>query len=103
MALTNELITVEVAYATPLRQVLLEVEVAAETRVADVIERSGILQQFPEIEISQSRVGIFSRLVNLDTRVEAGDRIEIYRALVADPKIVRMQRVAKARKRARSG
>lgn len=96
-------VAVEVVYATPAQQILLSVDVAPQTRVAEVIEWSGILQRFPEIDLHRYRTGIFSRPVGLDTPVQAGDRVEIYRELVADPKLVRRQRVAKARRRARSG
>ncbi|MGH8505881.1 MAG: RnfH family protein [Stenotrophobium sp.] len=103
MASRNDRIAVEVAYATSTHQLLLKIEVAPDTRVTDVIDQSGILKHFPEIDINRCRTGIFSRPVGLDAPVQAGDRVEIYRELVADPKLVRRQRVAKARRRAGSG
>lgn len=78
-----------IAYAAPTRQAWLSVEVADGTSVKDAIERSGILQQFPEIDLEQQKVGIFSKLVKLDATLADGDRIEIYRPITCDPKTVK--------------
>ncbi len=86
-----ELIEVEVAYALPQRQVIAKVSVAAGTTVAEAIVLSGIRSMFPGIE-EQPKVGIFSRKVSLDYRLQAGDRVEIYRPLLADPKEVRRRK-----------
>lgn len=88
----NKLITVEVAFALVDKQVIIPVEVAAHATIKDAIERSGILHQFPDIDLSQNKVGIFSKLGKLDTPLKPGDRVEIYRTLIADPKEVRKQR-----------
>jgi len=93
-----EWIDVDVAYALPDRQRVVPVRVAAGTRVVDAIRQSGILAQFPQIDLSQAKLGIFGRKVPGDQVVSAGDRIEIYRALVADPKAARRQRAGQARK-----
>lgn len=60
--------------------------------VRDAIARSGVLKQYPEIDLSTNRVGIFGRLCTLDSIPLPGDQIEIYRPLVADPKSVRRKR-----------
>jgi uncharacterized protein len=78
-----------IAYALPKRQVCLTVEVPEETTAHEAIERSGILTHFPEIDLTQQKVGIFGKVVALDTRLTDGDRIEIYRPLIADPKTIR--------------
>lgn len=83
---------VEVAYATPQKQLILSVQVSSGSTVHDTIVTSGILSQFPEIDLSSVKVGIFSRLVSMDAVVREKDRIEIYRPLLADPKEVRRQR-----------
>ncbi len=83
-----------VVYASPTRQAWLSVEVPDGTTVKDTIERSGILQQFPEIDLEQQKVGIFSKLTKLDATLADGDRIEIYRPITCDPKMVK--RKAKA-------
>jgi putative ubiquitin-RnfH superfamily antitoxin RatB of RatAB toxin-antitoxin module len=92
------LIRLEVVYATPVEQVALNVEVSAGATVRQAIERSGILQQCPGIDLTQNKVGCWNRVVALDDVVSAGDRIEIYRPLLIDPKEVRRLRAAKDRK-----
>jgi uncharacterized protein len=98
----SELITVEVAYALPERQSLLTVSVAKQSSVQHVIEQSGILQQFPDIDLGSQKVGIWSRPVKLDDIVKAGERIEIYRPLIADPKDLRRRRAEKAKDEGRA-
>lgn len=85
-------IQVEVAYALPNRQALLRVEVPAGCTVAQAIDLSGIREQFAELRIESDAVGIFSRKVPLDHALQEGDRVEIYRPLVADPKETRRKR-----------
>lgn len=89
--MANE-IQVEVAYALPEQQVILSLSVAADSTVEEAIKRSGILEKFPEIDLAQYKVGIFSKLTKLDTVLRDKDRVEIYRPLIADPKEVRRQR-----------
>ena len=79
-------IHIEVAYATPQKQVLLTVAVPDGATVIDAIETSKIKTQFPEIDLSKNKVGIFSNLVTLETPLKEKDRIEIYRPLTIDPK-----------------
>lgn len=89
---------VEVAYATPKRQVLLTVSVEDGCTVKHAIEKSGVLGMFPEIDLDTQKVGIYSKATPLDAVVEDGARIEIYRSITADPKTVR--RRAKAEEKA---
>ena len=79
---------VSVAYATPKRQSWLHVELPSGATVAEAIERSGILAQFPEIDLGHQKVGIFGQPVTLDTPLEDGARVEIYRPIIADPRTV---------------
>lgn len=97
-----EHITVEVAYALPERQSLLTVSVNKSATVKQIIEQSGILQQFADIDLTQQKVGIWSRPVKLTDTVKAGDRIEIYRPLIADPKDLRRRRAEKAKEEGRA-
>lgn len=83
---------VEVAYATPEKQLILSVPFQDGLTVERAIETSGILQRFAEINLSTNAVGIFSKPCKLETELRAGDRVEIYRPLIADPKEVRRQR-----------
>lgn len=94
----TEPIEVEVAYALSEAQTVLTVSVPAGASVEQAIRRSGILERFPEIDLSSNPVGIFSRKARLQDRVSAGDRIEIYRPLRIDPKTARRRRAALARK-----
>jgi hypothetical protein len=89
---------VEVAYATPNKQVLIRVEAPAGCTVAEAIELSGIHTRFPGIEINPQALGIFSRKVSPDQVLRDGDRVEIYRPLIADPKEMRKQRARRETK-----
>ncbi|WP_289030958.1 RnfH family protein [uncultured Paraglaciecola sp.] len=95
-------ITLEVAYGTPKKQALLEFEVAQGVTVEQAILSSGILSQFPEIELSTSKVGIWNRACKTSDVPKDGDRIEIYRPLIADPKEVRRRRAEKAKEEGRA-
>ena len=86
-------ISVEVVYATPDLQTVLGLEIAASSTILLAIKQSKILELFPELELDTLKVGIFSELKSLDTKLEAGDRIEIYRPLLIDPKQARLDRV----------
>ena len=90
----GDLIGVEVAYALPTQQVMVAVDVAPESTVEAAIRESGVLDRFPEIDLTQNRVGVFGKLAKLSDGLQAGDRIEIYRPLIADPKEVRRRRAA---------
>jgi putative ubiquitin-RnfH superfamily antitoxin RatB of RatAB toxin-antitoxin module len=92
-----EKILVEVAYARPDEQVVLAVEVPAGTTAEAAIRRSGVLERFPEIDLQSVKVGIFGKLCKPDVPLRAGDRVEIYRPLIADPKEVRKQRAAEGK------
>jgi hypothetical protein len=91
-----QLIHVEVVYARPDEQVLLALDVEPGATVEQVIVRSGMTDRFPEIGSAPARVGLFGRLTELTAQVREGDRIEIYRPLIANPK---EQRQARARLR----
>ncbi|BAN35785.1 protein rnfH [Sulfuricella denitrificans skB26] len=80
---------ISVAYASPTRQAWLSVEVPDGATISDAIARSGVLQQFPEIDLEQQKVGIFGKLTKLDAALADGDRIEIYRPITCDPKMVK--------------
>lgn len=94
---TTPQIAIEVAYATPERQQIIPLRVPAGTLVQEAIERSQIMRYFPEIDLSVQKVGIWSKTVKLDQELRAGDRIEIYRPLIADPKAIRRRRAEQAK------
>ena len=86
---------IEIIYALPIEQVLIECEMPEFSTVREVITASNILIKYPEIDLNVNSVGIFSQPVNLDDEVQAGDRIEIYRPLTIDPKEARRLRALK--------
>lgn len=86
---------IEVAYALPDEQVLLEVNVEDPATIEDAILASGILDRFAEIDLANSKVGIFGKLHKLDDKLNERDRVEIYRPITCDPKEVRRQRAKK--------
>ena len=88
-------IRVEVAYAKPEEQVLISVEVLEGTTAQQAIEKSNILELFPDIDLVHgNKIGIFSKPCALTTPLRERDRVEIYRSLIADPKQIRKQRAA---------
>lgn len=94
-----KLLRVEVVYALPERQVLIALEVEEGTTALAAVERSGILRQFPQADLRRDGVGVFGKRVAPDTLLREGDRVEIYRALIADPKEARRERAKLPRRR----
>lgn len=88
---------VEIAYATPAEQVILRVDAPAAVTVQQAIELSGVLQRFPEIDLKVNKVGVFGKATTLDNVLGPGDRVEIYRPLIADPKEARKKRAAEGK------
>ena len=95
--MANERIDVEVAYARPDEQVILALQVPDGSTIEDAIRRSGVLERFLEIDLATNKVGVFGKVGKLDQPLVAGDRVEIYRPLIADPKEARKQRAAEGR------
>ncbi|MBL1261761.1 MAG: RnfH family protein [Thiotrichaceae bacterium] len=98
-----EKIEVEVAYALPHEQVILKTMIIAGGTVADAIKHSGILLSYPEIDIAVNKLGLFGKMSKAATVLRAGDRVEIYRPLIADPKEVRRQRAAEGKRMKKGG
>ena len=96
-------IAVEVAYAIPQKQIIMECEVVAGSSARTVVLGSGIDNHFPEIELAGCDLGVFGKAVADDYELVAGDRIEIYRPLIADPKEVRRERAARGLKMKKGG
>ena len=89
-----ETIRVEVAYALPNKQSIVALDVPAGCSVFEAAELSGIVELYPEIELGSAKMGIFGKAV-ADPRAQQlkpGDRVEIYRPLVIDPKEARRAR-----------
>lgn len=88
-------IAVEVVYALPDRQRLIALQVPQGTTVQEAIERSGLMHEFPEIDTGRQKIGVFGKRVSPQRVLSAGERVEIYRPLIADPKEARRQRASK--------
>ena len=99
----DEGILVEVAYAHPDEQVILELMVEPGTTLEQAVERSGIVGRFPEIEFEKAKMGLFGKIAKRDRVLQERDRVEIYRPLIADPKEVRRQRAAAGKKMKKGG
>ena len=93
------MIRVEVAYALPARQVLMELQVPEGATALEAAQQSGITEKFEEIDLENAKLGIFSKIVSPKQVLREGDRVEIYRSLIADPKEVRKARAARAKER----
>jgi uncharacterized protein len=95
-----ESIVVEVAYALPEKQRIVPVTVPAGTSVAEAARLSGIVREFPQLDLAAAKYGVFGKAVRdaESEQVQDGDRVEIYRPLLIDPKQARANRAAKAGK-----
>jgi putative ubiquitin-RnfH superfamily antitoxin RatB of RatAB toxin-antitoxin module len=88
---------VEVTYALEKKQTLLELEVDEGATLKQAIELSGIIDTYPQIDLTKDKTGIFGKIAKLDTVLREKDRVEIYRPLIADPKQVRKERAAQGK------
>lgn len=102
----GDLITVEVAYARPDKQKIIELLVEPGTTAFQAAERSGIVKVFPEINLEEAKMGLFGQALGTkglkppkEHELQPGDRVEIYRPLIADPKEARRKRAEKKRAR----
>jgi len=93
-----EKLRVEVVYALPDTQHVRVVALAAGATVADALAAAEVQARHPEVDLARQAVGIFGRRVRLEHRLRDGDRVEIYRALVADPRAARRRRAAKGQR-----
>jgi len=101
---TKPTIVVEVAYALPAKQKLISLTVPVGTTALQAVEQSGILRDFPEIDVADAKMGIFSQVLGTKGlpgpdayEIQNRDRVEIYRPLIADPKEVRRRRAEEAK------
>lgn len=99
-----EMIAVEVAYALPDKQKIVELLVKPGTTALQAVKQSGIDKEFPEIDVEAAKMGIFGQALGTkglkkahEHELQAGDRVEIYRPLISDPKEVRRKRAEKAK------
>jgi uncharacterized protein len=89
---------IEVIYALPDGQYQVTLRVPIGTTGVAALQDSGLLKKFPEIDLQRQRIGVFGKLVKPDYVLEDGQRLEIYRPLVRDPKLARRERAARAKR-----
>jgi len=94
---------IEVVYARPDEQILLQLTAESGITLQEAVERSGVLNKYPEIEFEKVKVGIFGKAAKKDAVLGPGDRVEIYRALIADPKEARKKRAAEGKQLKKGG
>lgn len=99
----SETIQVEVAFATPDEQMIIPLSVPKGSSMLEAARRSGIVEHFPEINLDTASMGVFgkSEMKPAERVLVAGERVEIYRPLIADPKLVRKQRAEQAKAKAK--
>ncbi len=99
----QETIPVEVAYATPQRQMILEVRVPAGSEPRDAVMASNIDRYFPYLDRENADLAIWGKVARPGQKLEPGDRVEILRPLIADPKEVRRRRAAEGKRMKKGG
>lgn len=95
--LMTEMINIEVCYPLPEKQELVRLKLPLGASLLQALEASNLLQKHPEIDLKKNKFGVFAKLSKLDSVLRDGDRVEIYRPLIADPKEVRKQRAAEGK------
>ena len=92
-----DLLSIEVVYALPQKQEMFTVKLPEGATVREAVEACGVLQRYPEIDLTKNKLGVFAKLIKPDAPLRNRDRVEIYRPLIADPKEVRKQRAAEGK------
>lgn len=92
-------LNIELIYPLPNEQILLTIKIDKPSTIAEAIEASGIRKKYPEIDLTKNKVGIFSKVCELNQSLREGDRIEIYRPLIADPKEARKKKAVIQKKK----
>lgn len=98
-----DVIDVEVAYAEADKQVIVPLQVPVGTSAGEAVRRSGLAEQFPDMDSNTAAIGVFGIPVSPCAPLAQGDRVEIYRPLQVDPKEARRQRAARSRVRRKNG
>ena len=101
--MTDEWFEVEVSYARPDEQVIVPLKIAPGTTLEQAIMQSGIVDRFAEIDLAKNKLGVFGKVAKKDVPLKPGDRVEIYRPLIADPKEARKKRAAEGKQMRKGG
>lgn len=94
---------VEVCYALPDKQELVMVDVAEGATLESAVVASGLMRKWPEISLQDGKFGVFGKILRVDSVLTEGDRVEIYRPLIADPKEVRRKRAEEGKAMKKGG
>ncbi|QIZ75899.1 RnfH family protein [Ferrimonas lipolytica] len=98
----TDTITIEVVYALPNEAFVRKVDLPKGATVEEAVQTCGVLERYTDIDLKKHKVGIFSRTVKPSQELFNGDRVEIYRPLLADPREVRKRRAEKAKEEGRA-
>ncbi len=90
-------INIEVAYALPDEQIIIPLQANDGITLEEALHLSEVIKKYPEIDVEKNKFGIFGKLAKLDAVLRDGDRVEVYRPLIADPKAVRKKRAAEGK------
>lgn len=93
--MSSETLDIEVAYALEDKQIILKLNVDKSIKPREAVKSSEILVHFPDIDLDNIDLGVFGKAIKADYQLQQGDRIELYRPLIANPKEVRRQRAKK--------
>ena len=91
-----EILRAEVVYCSPRETAVQSVRLSPGATVQDAIDRSRILERFPEIDLTKNKVGVYGSIAKLDKQIRQGDRVEIYRSITCDPETVPRRDVEEA-------
>jgi putative ubiquitin-RnfH superfamily antitoxin RatB of RatAB toxin-antitoxin module len=94
---------IEVCYALPQKQEIVAVELGEHATLSDAVMASGLMTKYPDITLEQSKFGVFGKICRVDSPLSEGDRVEIYRPLIADPKEVRRKRAEEGKAMKKGG
>lgn len=94
---------IEVCYALPQKQEIIAIELDASATLADAVRASGLMEKYPGISLELTKFGVYGKISRADSRLNEGDRVEIYRPLIADPKEVRRKRAEEGKAMKKGG
>jgi putative ubiquitin-RnfH superfamily antitoxin RatB of RatAB toxin-antitoxin module len=93
----EDAIAIEVVYCCEDEQHVISLVVPAGTTAGEAVRRAGLTERCPHFDEQATTLGIYGRVVTQDAVLQADDRVEIYRPLVADPKQARRRRASRQR------
>lgn len=98
-----DLLNIDVVYAKPERQELVQIKLAPGSTLKQAVEASGLLQRYPELDADKLKLGVYGKISKPDAVLRDRDRVEVYRPLIADPKEVRKKRAEEGKAMKKGG